>query len=261
VWLQLKVETPMPHPHAPPALAALLLVTGPLAGCASSETRPRAPNRVSVALEQDFGIVAGRGVCSKTAQLEEGFACFRAKGSQYHGTPLPGASSDVAGVGAATTRVLLGYDRVVLRGFTLGLRGGLVVRGGGPKPDGEGAPSFLRFHGEGRAAYWFGRDPFARTGLRFGLFVAGGLAQVDTPFRITVEEDTTKPPSAAQPTNPRLQTLDVFKKSGTGFVGGGAAVACAVSRSSAFFLHLKAMRLFPSDGTVLAPEIGYEHGF
>ena len=255
----------MPPRHLSPApavrRAALLAVTSALVGCASSERRPRAPNRLSVTLEQDFGIVTGRGVCTMEAQIEGGFACFRGGGSQYHGTPLPGASSNVAGIAAATTRVLVGYDRVVLQNLALGVRGGLVVQGGGPKPDGAEAPDFLRFHGEARAAYWFGRDPFARTGLRFGLFLGGGIAQVDTPFRITLEEDTQKRPAAAQPVNPRFQTLDVFKKSGTAFLGGGAAAACAVSRSSAFFLHVKVMQLFPSGGTVLAPEIGYEHGF
>lgn len=250
-----------PSPQPAIRLVAALVAAGAISGCASGQAVTRAPNRISLTLEQDFGIVSGKSVCSRGAQLDEGFSCFRSSGSQYHGTPLSGANSDVGGVGAATTRVFLGYDRVLFRNWTLGARGGLVVRGLSPKADGAGAPESLRFHGEGRVAYWFGRDPFARTGLRFGLFAGGGFAQVDTPFRITLEEDLSKLPAASQPFNPRFQTLDVFKKSGTGFAGGGLSLACAVSRSSAFFLNVKAMALFPSSGVVLAPEIGYEHGF
>lgn len=242
-------------------LAATLAAALAASGCASGQAVTRAPNRISVTLEQDFGVVTGRGVCTKEAQLEGGFACFRSSGSQYHGTPLPGASSDVGGAAAATTRVFLGYDRVLFRNWTLGVRGGLVVRGASPKADGADAPETLKLHGEGRFAYWFGRDPFARTGLRFGIFAGGGLGQVDTPFRVTIEEDRSKPPAVSQPFNPRFQTLDVFKKSGTGFAGGGLSLACGVSRSSAFFLNVKAMALFPSLGAVIAPEIGYEHGF
>lgn len=162
---------------------------------------------------------------------------------------------------AATTRLLIGFDRVLFDNWAVGARGGYVLRGGGPKPDGAEAPSFLPFHGELRAAYWFGTTPFVGTGFRVGLFVAGGIAQVDSPFRVRVTEDPTKPPPAAQPTNPAVQTLDVYKKVGIGFAGGGAMLSCALGRASAFFLNLKVMQLFPSSGTVVAPEIGYEHGF
>jgi hypothetical protein len=53
----------------------------------------------------------------------------------------------------------------------------------------------------------------------------------------------------------------VYQKAGTGFVSGGAAVAFALDQASAFFLDVKLMQLFPSSGTVVAPEIGYEYGF
>ena len=127
--------------------------------------------------------------------------------------------------------------------------------------DGEAAHAFLPFHGEARVTYWFGVPPGRGPGLRGGLFLGGGIAQVDTAFRVLVNEDTSVRPSAAQPSNPLAQTLTAYKKSGTGFVGGGAAVAVAVDAATAFFLDVKLMQLFPSSGAVVAPEIGYEHDF
>jgi hypothetical protein len=217
--------------------------------------------RAGVAIEQDFGMVYGSGVCDKDSQLSEGFACFRSNGTQYHGAPLRDEGASPEGIFPATTRLLIGLDRVLFERLAVGVRGGVVVSGGGPKPDGAGAPPFLPIHGEVRATYWLGADPFAIRGLRVGVFAGGGVAQVDTALRVFVEEDTSKPPPVAQPSNPALQTLDAYKKAGTGFVGGGVAAAFAVSRSSAFFLNLKVMQLFPSSGTAMAPEVGYEYGF
>jgi hypothetical protein len=237
-----------------------------LEAVACAAPAPRAPEgaalfRAGVALEQDFGMVYGSGICDMDSQLEGGFACFRANGTQYHGTPLRDEGASPQGTFPATTRLLIGLDRVVFERLALGVRGGVVLSGGGPKPDGAGAPSFLPFHGEARATYWLGAAPFAGQGFRIGVFAGGGVAQVDTALRVLVEEDTRAPAPAAQPSNPALQTLDAYKKAGTGFFSGGVAAALAPSRTSAFFLNLKVMQLFPSAGTAVAPEIGYEHGF
>jgi len=161
----------------------------------------------------------------------------------------------------ATTRVLAGYDRILGENWALGARGGLVVRGGGPRPDGEYAPAFLPYHGELRVAYAFGEAPFRSEGFRFSLFLGGGVAQVDTATRVLVEEDTSKPPPVSQGDNPLLQTLTVYEKSGTGFMGGGAGAAFVMGPSSSLFFNLKLMRLFPSEGFVIAPELGCEYGF
>lgn len=229
-------------------------------GSESERTTP-APNRVSITLEQDFGLVNGTDICSKEAQLSEGFVCFRSNGTQYHGTPIRDQSADPSGAYLATTRLFAGFDRVLFESWTAGVRAGFVLRGGGPRPDGADAPAFLPFHGEARAAYWFGAAPFAGPGWRLGLFVGGGVAQVDAAWRVIVEEDTSKPAPAAQPSNPPEQTLDAYMKSGTGFAGGGLTIAYSLFQSSAFFLDLRIMALFPSSGAALAPGIGYEHGF
>lgn len=250
----------------PVRLALLVMVVGGSGCAAPGAARPRAGDevgafRASVALEQDFGFVYGSGICDKDSQLSGGFACFRSNGTQYHGTPLRDEGANPAGISPATTRLLLGFDRVFIERVTVGVRGGIVLSGGGPKPDGAEAPAFLPFHGEARVAYWFGSAPFAERGFRAGVFAGGGVGQVDTALRVTVEEDTSRPPSVVQPLNPRVQTLDAYKKAGTGFAAAGVATALAFSMSSAFFLNLKVMQLFPASGTAVAPEIGYEHAF
>ncbi|UQA56938.1 hypothetical protein [Polyangium aurulentum] len=214
-------------------------------------------NVLSLSLAQDFGLHRGTNACSMRNQIEGGFACFRASGTQYHGTPLPGSAGDIrAFPQLATTRLLGGYDRVLWENVTLGIRLGWVLRGGGPRPDGAEGPSFLPFHGEARAGYTFGRAPFEREGWRFSLFAGGGIAQVDTAYRLTVTEDPTMPPPAGQLDNPSVQQLAVYRKSGTGFFGGGAALAYALSRRFGVSLGAKVMRMFPSGGTVLSLELG-----
>lgn len=225
------------------------------------DDREERSNRLSVTVEQDLGIVIGESACSQAGQLQGGFACFRADQTQYHGSPALQDPGNPSGLLLATTRVLLAYDRVLAGHVTLGGRVGFVVRGGGPKPDGASAPAFLPFHGELRAAYWFGDAPFAGEGLRAGLFAAGGIAQVDSWWQVYVEEDKGAPVPVAQPGNPDSQTLDAYQKAGTGFAGGGLSLAYSFAPSSAVVLHLKVMELFPSNGTVVAPELGYELAF
>lgn len=247
-----------------PRLLAALVAALILPACAHVEAGA-APasrlNRVSVALQQDFGVASAEEPCTRESQLTQGISCFRSNETQYHGTPLLGTAPAHSGLTPATTRLLFGFDRVLLDRFTVGVRGGFVFAGGGPRPDGSEAHAFLPFHGEARLAYWLGVPPGTGPGLRVGLFGAGGIAQVDTAWRVLVDEDTSVRPAAAQPTNPISQTLTVYKKAGTGFLGGGASLACAIDAASAFFLDVKLMQLFPSSGTVVAPEIGYEHGF
>jgi hypothetical protein len=227
------------------------------------EQRPaQIANGVSLSLVQDFGMHGGADVCSRRAQLEEGYACFRGSGTQYHGSPIPDAGSAVSAFPQpATTRLLLGFDRVLLENFTAGLRLGYVLAGGGPRPDGAEGPTFLPFHGEARVGYTFGAAPFRRTGARWSLFVHGGIAQVDTPYRILIEEDTSKPPPASQLDNPALQTVRAYKKSGTGFVGAGASVTVAVTRALGTSVGLKVSQMFPSSGTIVSLELGCVLGF
>lgn len=222
-----------------------------------SAPRPRSNNLVSIHIVQDFGLNQATDPCSFSGQTNAGFSCFRASGSQYHGTPLPDASTDISGAPQlATTRVLAGYDRLVKDHYLFGARLGWVFRGGGPRPDGARGPDFLPFHGEARVGYLFGSAPLGPNGVRFSVFVNGGLAQVDTLHRLTIREDLSKPPPAAQLDNPSSQELAAYHKSGTGFLGAGVNVAYYISRGIAISASPKFMRLFPSAGNALSLEFG-----
>lgn len=247
--------------------ACVALCAAPIAPALATEPPPQAgeaaaANRLSLSLVQDFTVSSGAEVCSMRSQLAGSFACFRSSGTQYHGTPLPGRGGVVDATPApATTRILAGLDRVIAERFTVGLRLGYVVQGGGPRESGAEAPSFLPFHAELRAGYTLGQRPFQASGFRWTLFACGGLAQIDTEHRVLVTEDTSAPPPVSQLDNPPAQTLRAYRKAGTGFLGGGAALAYAISPALGVSAGLRIVRLFPSPGTALAPEISWHLGF
>lgn len=219
-----------------------------------------APTRVSLALQQDFGLLHGGADCSRTSQLDDEVPCFRRNGTQYHGTPAPGSEVTSGGLQPATTRILAGVERVVLERWALGVRAGVALRGG-PTPEGSDAPAFLPLHVEGRVTYWIADAPFAAPGFRLGLFGGAGIAQVDTRGDVGVQEAGAVPPPATQLDNPPSQTLAAWHKAGTAFVGGGVALACAFRASSAFVVELRGMQHFPSSGTTVSQSIGFEQGF
>lgn len=235
----------------------------------AQETPTEAPNHlrsnwISLSVEQDLGLVTGNttDVCTGPSQVDGPYSCFRASGSQYHGYPVLGEGDNInSGIAFATTRVLLGYDRVIAGGFTLGVRFGAVFRGASPAPEGEGAHAFLPVHAEARASYFFGSDVFMSTGVRPYLFAAGGFAQVDAQFTTPVKEDMSKPPPPNQPDNPPTQTLDVYRHAGQGFAGGGAGVFFELSPGAGVLFDAKVMQMFPTSGTVISPELGAAIGF
>src|SRR6185503_8687180 len=113
------------------------------------------------------------------------YACFYENPTRYYADiPYDRSGNEVAGgMNAATTRILVGYDRVFGGNFEVGARVGYAF-GGGPKaPEGNG---FFPFHAEARVAYVFGSDPFSRKGIRPYVNVSGGLAQVDAKLVVPV---------------------------------------------------------------------------
>ncbi len=230
----------------------------------NGEAQPRVRgNWFSLSVQQDFGIIGpGVDVCSEQIQVSGGYSCFRASGSQYHGNPIPGQDDTVhGGLSPATTRIMLGYERVIVAGLTLGVRLGVVLRGGGPRADGASVHPFLPVHAEGRIAYYFGSDVFSTSGLRPYLFAGGGFAQVDAHFTTTVHEDPTKPEPPNQTDNPPTQVLDAWRRMGQGFVGGGVGLMYAFTPGTGLFLDARYMRMLPTPGNILSPELGFALGF
>lgn len=215
---------------------------------------------LSLGIAGDIAWASGKNVCVLESQRDNGYTCFReaksGKLEQYFGEPVLGEGNALApGFRLRTGRVLLGLDQVVGESFTAGARLGFAFNGG---PKGEtDARGFLPLHLEGRFAYWFGDDPFAKVGFRPYVFAGGGLAQVDIRTRVSVVEDS-RP--THQPDNPEEQILVVYKKMGQGFVGLGGGVIYALSETSGIVLEVKGMMMFPSSGQVLQPTVGYAIG-
>ena len=235
---------------------ALALVSGPVR---AEEGHHHPVVWVGLHLEQDLAFASGTDVCTKDSQLNEGFACFRSSGSQYHGTPRVGVRDNVdSGLLVATTRMLLSGDYALSDSVTLGARAGYVLRGGGPTPD--GCKPFIPYHLEGRASLWLLGQSYGDAGIQPFLFAGGGLAQVDGSLEVVVAEDANAPPPPNQPDNPPTQTLDVYKKAGSGFAKVGVGAYTAIGEHHGAVLELGAMQLFPSSGTAIALSLGYVLG-
>ncbi|MDC3957087.1 hypothetical protein [Polyangium jinanense] len=215
---------------------------------------PEAPsvarkNWVTLGLQQDFlGLSGTTGTCSGGNE----YSCFSGD-DFYEAIPYDKSGGEVAGgLAVATTRIFIGYERVFGKNFTAGLRAGFVFGGG---PQAPGGAAFVPVHAEARAAYWFGADPFAGTGLRPFLTLGGGLAQVDASVKVTVyntEQDFIA--------DKRL-VLDAWKKSGLVFIAAGGGAMYAIRPNTGPVAEVRVMQLFGASGTTLGATLGYSHGF
>ncbi len=151
--------------------------------------------------------------------------------------PLAGADDLVnGGVAVATSRVLLGYDRALGENLSLGARIGYAIGGGPQRP---AASAFLPVHLEARATYWFGENPLARSGFRFFVLAAGGMAQVDASVPVDVYG------SAQAYRSQQFQDYRAWKKSGLAFAALGGGGMYAITPATGIVVEAKAMELFP----------------
>ena len=112
----------------------------------------------------------------------------------------------------ATTRLLIGYDRVLLPNISAGVRLGYAIGGGPSEPNGA---AFVPVHAELRGTYWFA--PIQLGELRPYGTVGAGLAQVDSSVTTQVVDrcpsnNETPPCTVGQVA---LSRVTVWKKTGT----------------------------------------------
>jgi hypothetical protein len=220
--------------------------------CEHTERRTAWPQ---VAVEQDFGFVRTSGACSVVAQETEGYACYRPDGQQYIGNPV--LTNEPVGAALGPTRIVLGYDHLVHYDVSVGVRVGWAIHGDGPTP--PGGLEFIPVSAALRVSKWFGDDPFAETGLRPFIYVTGGYAMFDLATSVHVREDPAARP--LQGGNDLEQELEVYKRAGDGFIGGGAGLALAFTHYLTAQLELGALGVFPVGAFVLAPSAGIGVGF
>ncbi len=213
---------------------------------------------LSLGLAQDAALISGDQVCTKQSQLQDGYACFRGRGTQYHGTPQPGMAGTLSsGPVLATTRVYLASDFRLSGALSLGMRLGYAIAGQGLRPD--GGKSFFPMHAEVRGQYWFSEQAFPSSVAAF-LLASGGVAQIDGKGTVHVVEDPNAPLPPTQLDNGPEQTLDAYQKMGLSFVAFGAGLFLPFGGHHGVLCDLKAMVLFPDTGAALQLELGYALG-
>jgi hypothetical protein len=209
----------------------------------------------SLSIEQDAGVVFTSGACNIHAQENEGYACYRADGVQYTGSPV--LTNEPLAIGRGPTRVVLGFDRLVYYNTSLGARLGWALLGEGPTP--RSGTGFIPVSASARVTHWLGDDPFARLRMRPFAFLTGGYAMVDVETKVHVREDPTT--GIHQAGNDLEQTVDLWKRAGDGFVGVGAGLAFAFGTRTAAVAEIAVLKAFPFGALVIAPSVGVMLGF
>ncbi len=223
------------------------------------KAEPSAPSKfpknwLSVHFDQDFLLYSAKdNVCASyaagRAEIPQ-YACFQS-GSQFgykSGQDIaPGAGNHVSGgVGRATSRILVGFDRLLTSNFSLGLRLGFAFGGG---PTTIAGAKFMPFHGELRLNYWFGADPFASSSVRPYISLSGGMAEVDG--HVLVEYYNAAGSKG---------TLDAWRKTGKGFAGLGFGVMIPIG-SSGIIPEVRAKEMLGSSAPAFDLALGYAYGF
>lgn len=216
-------------------------------------------NWLSAGLQQDFLMFSGdSGVCGSGRPAE--LSCFRANDEYRDPTTqfIAGDGGEVAGgFRPATTRLLIGFDRVFFPNITLGARVGYAIGGGPTEP---GGAAFVPFHAELRGTYWFGPHEVGK--IRPYASAGGGLAQIDS--SVTTELVDRNPQGQIpidEQGQPTASRVTVWKKTGTTFAALGGGAMYPLNAKSGISAELKAVLLFPSSGMSMALQAGYSYGF
>jgi|SRR5579859_4626830 len=210
-------------------------------------------NWFGLVLQQDIVVLAAAKDVCLDGRI---YSCQQGDGSYFIPSatlsPKPGAADEVkAGIAAATTRVLLQYDRAVSANAMLGGRIGYAF-GGGPDSRDSGAP-FFPYHLEARASLWLGSEPFSQPGVRPYFVVSAGVAQVDVSVSVPlvmVDAMGTEIPGS----------LTAWKRAGSFFGSGGFGILYAFGRNTGILGEIRAQRMFPTVGTIVPIQIGYVVG-
>lgn len=215
------------------------------------------PNWLSLGLQQDFLMFSGEsGVCGAERPTE--LSCYRAGDTFRPGTATNtvGDGGEVAGgFRPATTRLLIGYDRVLFPNIAVGARVGYAIGGGPAEP---GGPGFIPIHAELRGSYWF--LPFELKKIRPYATVGGGLAQIDSSVTTEVV-DRCDDPATCPVGQVARSRVTVWKKTGTTFASLGGGAMYPLMKNGGITAELKGVILFPSSGMSVSLQAGYSLGF
>lgn len=226
----------------------------------------------------DFAIISGEQVCGRDADVVA-FSCFE-NGLPYQGLPNENFAGGIeGGFRAATTRVMLSYERALGDVFSLEARVGFAFNGGpeSPSESGGDGSSFLPLHAEGRAKLYFtgvyAEDGHGLSGPSGFVTLGGGLAQIDPKLTVQVAECRESPFDPAGVTQTELncsqsqnralenKNVDVYQRLGQGFATLGLGLRWGFGRHVAAVATVNARLLLPSSGFALSPVLGLLAGF
>jgi hypothetical protein len=228
----------------------------------------RRMNMVSAGVEIDALILSGKAnVCSPGNG--GAYACFKEGTSdQYFGTPttFTGTNGVSGGFSLGDVRILIGYDRQLVKslGLSLGLRLGFAI-GGSPTPDnptmGQAALAFLPVHAEGRITYHILNTMMEDKKFRPYVFLAGGLAQVNAGVPVTVCDPGTVGAVGngcvgnSGASSPAPLNLKAYQITGRNFAGFGAGTTFGITPLFGLAFEVKMMFMVPTFGVVFAPTL------
>jgi hypothetical protein len=216
-------------------------------------------NWAGLSLQQDTIIFTSTsGVCRSVDENgvrkpgNEQYSC-RDNVGVYPSPVYSGGGNQVSGgLGFATTRVMVGYDRLFIHRLLVGARVGYAFR---QAPAAEGVESSLPFHAEVRGAFYLrGQRPFEAPGLRPFVSFGLGVAQVDALVPVDFYKDQ---PAFVLKDKKRLHA---WRRTGIGFAapGGGASYAIKNLMINA---ELRIKILFPATAIAPALNLGASYGF
>mgnify|MGYP001550638018 CR=1 FL=1 len=189
------------------------------------------------------------GVCSGAAQYQ----CFL-QGQSYGGPIYEGSGNQLqGGVGFATKRILVGYERVFGDNITAGAKLGFAF-GGSPKATTGKGSAFLPLHAELRGSYWFGSAPFKTDGFRPYVGLAVGMAAVDGHVSVEYYEDAAGYASGSK------GKLDAWRKTGTIMAALHLGSAYAFTNDQQLFLELRILQMLGETALGGAVNVGYAYG-
>jgi hypothetical protein len=216
-------------------------------------------NWVSFGVQQDFMVhSATQYVCNDNTR----YRCYDAQNTVQNFTTgrtvVKGNEISSSGIMPATLRIMVGYERLLSKNFSIGLKLGMAVHGKAPRvlgaPPFVNDPAFVAFHGEGRLTLYPGAAPFAPTKVvRPYLFVSGGIAEVDGKISVEVFEQTSAGIQSGR--------VLAWKRSGSGFLGIGPGLAFALGSNHGPFIEARFMQMLGKPAYVVATQGGYAVGF
>jgi hypothetical protein len=179
------------------------------------------------------------------------FSC-RDEDSVYANRVHAGAGNEVnGGFGLASTRLMLGYDRVFIDRVTAGARLGYAFRNA---PTVAGVGASIPVHGELRGAYHFlGARPFEEGGLHPFAGLGLGFAEVDAVVSVDFYKD------AADHAAKKSSRLHAWRRTGTGFAAPTVGATYGIS-GLLFSAELRTLIMFPASGTSISLGLGAAYG-